>query len=145
MTLLVYFMFLFFVYFYLFIYFSFPLSSLSDMLRWMVDVKDSRTVTHFWLWSLWQRKELLGSLFFANYFDNWGLNSDCLGAPSPNTGWIASTLSIYFSVCFFTVCHPFCVILEGTSLKGQSLQIKPRQVNIVIGQRVFTPGALGMC
>lgn len=37
------------------------------------------------------------------------------------------------------------MILEGTRQKGQSLQIKPRQVNVVIGQRVLTPGVLGIC
>lgn len=136
-------MFLFFVYFYVF--FSFPL--LLPVWYAKVDVMASRTIiTHFWLWSLWQRRELSGSLFFANYFDNWVLfwvlSSDCLRAPSPITGWNALSLSIYFSVCFFTVCHPFCVILDETSLKGQSLQIKPSQVNIVIGQRVLTPGFL---
>lgn len=37
------------------------------------------------------------------------------------------------------------MILEGTRQTGQSSQIKPRQVNVVVGQRVLTPGLLGIC
>lgn len=92
------------------------------------------------------REVSFGIPLFANCFDNWGFSLSfqlwLTWEPlSPNTGWNAPS----WTELLLTVCLLFCVILEGTRQKAPSLQIKSRQVTIVIGQRVLTPGALGMC
>lgn len=66
--------------------------------------------------SFWSPSSLLIALIIVILFEV--LNSDRLGDPFRKQREMPHPeLSIHYSVCSFTVCIPFCIVLEGTRQK----------------------------